>query len=244
MDEETKEVEQWRQDCQSQLKGLDHENEIFLRLVILADILGFRHASYGLAYPTTYLEPALSYFANYRHDWEEKFLSRHPKYHGSKASIGKRTNEPPGAHSSWRRADFFREARENNVILQRVDNIPGRGGTTALIGLGGNKGEDTPILRHKTQILTEAIAGAMDNVLIPKNLPQLFIELSGEERRFLLWAMDGKTAGEIGSIMELSPGRLNYLQRILPKQFDKTGSHALVATASFAHRMGLLTLPE
>lgn len=238
MDSEEDDILQWSRDCRAELQ-VDHENEVFLKFVLLANVIGFRYASYGLEYPTSVAEPSFTLYANYAHDWQEKFVVRHVKHHGSRVAYGKRASDPaPGASPYyWTRADFMREAEANNVKLEWIENMPGRGGTTALVGLAGVTATDSPLLRKKTHILIAEVVEAMEARLLKKNLPQLFVELTDQEKKYLLWVLDGKTSGEIADIMSIRKAAVENMQRNLPDKFDRKG---IFATAFLAYRLGLL----
>ena len=233
------ELVQWEQDCRAEMQ-VQHENEVFLKIVLLANIVGYQHAAYGLEYPTSVAAPSFSFFANYAPDWQEKFVVRHAKHHGSRVAYGKRVSAPiVGSRPYyWTREDFTREAQAHNITIEWFENSIGRGGTTALFGLSSFSGVDGPMLRKKTHILIRTALEEMENRLLEKNLPQLFVTLSDQERNYLCWVLDGKTSGEIADIMEISKASVENMQRKLPERFDRNG---IFATAFFAYRLGLLT---
>lgn len=232
-------MREWTNDCREQLK-VDHENEVFLKFVLLAKIIGYRRVSYGIEYPTSVAEPSFSYYANYTTDWQEKFIERHAKHHGSRVAYGKRSAVPPEGSSPyyWTRSDFFREAEANMVKFEVLKEIPGRGGTEAIVGLSDLTEADGPLIRQKANILIGEVAAAMELRLLTKNLPQLFVQLTEQERKYLLWVLDGKTSGEIADIMGIRKAVVDNMQRSLPDRFDRKGAFA---TAFLAYRLGLLS---
>lgn len=237
-DEDEDDLRQWRSDCRGELR-VHRPHEVFIKFVLLAGILGYRHVAYGLEYPTSIAEPTFSYYSNFAPDWQDKFNTKNMKHHGSRVAYGRRKSTPlPGASDYfWSRRDFFREAEAYGVYLEWVDNIPGRGGTIALVGLGGFNGQDDAILRRKTHILIEETVEAMEKLLLQKNLPQLFVKLTENERKYLLWVLDGKTASEIADIMGISKAAAENMQRKLPERFERKG---IFATAFLAYRLGML----
>lgn len=234
------ELTQWMRDCSSELQ-MPHESEAFLKFVLLANILGYNYAAYGLEYPTSVAEPPFTFYANYTKDWYQKFVERHIKHHGSKVAYGKRTIEPQDGSNIyyWRRADFWREAEANNIEIEVFETISGEGGTVALVGLSGRTVPDSEILRKKTRVLIDLTVEVMGRLLIKKNLPQVEVTLKDFERKYLLWVLDGKTSGEIADIMHISKQSVENMQRKLPERFDKKG---IFATAFLAYRIGMLAI--
>lgn len=233
------EIAQWEHDCRTQLQ-MDHENEVFLKFVLLANILGYRYAAYGLEYPTSVAEPPFTFFANYAPDWHHKFVDRNPKHHGSRVAYGKRTVEPPDGSEgyNWSRIDFQREAQGNHINFEWFDTIQGPGGTVSLVGLAGRHTPDSTLLRRKTRMLIDLLIEGMNNLLLKKNMPQMFVELTEQERKYLQWVLDGKTSGEIADIMHIRKSAVENMQRSLPERFDRNG---IFVTAFLAYRLGMLT---
>ena len=50
---------EWQRDCTQQMH-LDHENEVFFKLVLLAETLGHTFIIYALELPTSASEPSFS----------------------------------------------------------------------------------------------------------------------------------------------------------------------------------------
>ena len=228
----------WECDCRSELFGINHENEAFLKLVLLANILGYKYVAYGFECPISVAEPAFSFYSNFAHDWQEKFVERHPKHHGSRVAYGKRTSDKFDNHSYyWKRDDFMVEARNNGIVFDRLDKVDGSAGTMSIVGLAGCSVKNTPQLIEDSSVLIRLAAEVLGGRLINKLLPQFRVTLSKQEREYMAWVLDGKTAGDIAEIMQINPSAVEYMQRKLPPLFDRKG---IFATAVLAFRMGML----
>lgn len=238
----TDEIARWLQDCRGEL-AMDHENEVFLKFVILANFLGYQHVAYGLELPTSVAAPSFSLFNNYADDWQEKFVERHARHHGSRVAHGKRTR-PTAEHETryyWHREDFMREAHEHDIKPEWLEQSKGEGGSIAFVALAERGPQCSPRLNQKVRMLIDATNEAMRRVLLAKYLPQAHIKLNGVERLYMAWVLDGKTSGEIADIMHMPKPSVDNLQRKLPERFSMKG---ITATAFLAYRLGLLKTPQ
>lgn len=222
---------------------MDHENEIFLKFVILANLLGYRYAAYGLELPTSVAEPSFSLFANYAPDWQSKYVERCGRHHGSSVACGKRTR-PADYHAQkyhWQRHDFEREAEQHHIIPEWVEQSAGEGGSITFVALADRVEPISPGFNQRVRVLIDLAGERMRRVLLGKYLPQAYIRLREVDRIYLAWVLDGKTAGEIADIMAITKPAVENLARKLQEKFDKKG---IAATAFLAYRLGLLEAPQ
>lgn len=231
-------LQQWERDCRSELAA-DHENEVFLKLVLLARVLGYRDVSLGVELPTSAAEPSFSYWCTYPHDWLVKFVERDPRYHGSRAALHKRKSLPlPGMSlNHWSKYDFEREAQAYGIEFQVWQAVRARSGAVAFIGLSGRTEPLSTLVEQQTGILIDMTVDAIANLLLEKHLPEHRVNISETERRYMCWVLDGKTAGEIQIIMGITKSQVDAMQRALPLRFGKKG---IFPTSFLAWRMDML----
>lgn len=238
----SEEIARWARDCRGELL-MDHENEVYLKFVILSNILGYRYAAYGLELPTSVAEPSFSLFVNYADDWQSKYVERNARHHGSRVAYGKRTR-PTERHEKkyyWQREDFLREARLHNITPEWFEQSTGTGGSIAFVALSERTEPCSPGFNQLVRILIDEANERMRRLLLEKYLPQAYIKLSDVERVYLAWVLDGKTSGEIADIMSIPKPSVENLQRKLPERFEKKG---IAPTAFLAYRLGLLEAPQ
>lgn len=232
--------EQWREDCRLELLA-DHENEVFLKFVLLSGILGFKQVSIGIELPTSVAQPAFCYFANFASDWQQKFVERHAKHHGAKVAHKKRTvNPPPGVNEYyWVVDDFQWEADANGIVFDHDVVMPGSYGTVAYVGMAGfgEAADDYARALERAAILIEMTIESMRCCLVKKYLPQALLALRTEEKQYLSWVLDGKTTAEIIEITNEDKTTIAKLQKNLPPRFDR---NSVFAAAVLALRMGML----
>lgn len=227
----------WQRDCASEL-AMPHENDVFLKFVLLASILGFDKVSFGLEIPTSVAAPAFVFFANYAPDWHYKFVERHPKYHGARVAYGKRTAPALEAESAyWCPDDFYREAAANNIAEQDIMRFAVPFGCVSYFALEPKNSNDAMV--ERTNSLIRLTNTSMTRILFPKHLPQSGLSLTPTEVSIMRWVLDGKTAGEISDIMSIGKSAIENHQRKLQERFETKG---IFATAFLAYRMGMLTL--
>lgn len=236
------EMGQWARDCRGEL-AMDHENEVFLKVAILGNFLGYKHVAYGLELPTSVAAPAFFLFANYAADWQEKYVERHARHHGSRVAYNKRTNPKPEHDRKyyWQREDFRREAHEHDIKPEWYEQTKGEGGSIAFIALADRAAQCSVGFNQKVRILIDETNAAMRRILLAKHLPQAHVKLNDVERLYMAWVLDGKTSGEIADIMAIPKPSVDNLQRKLPERFGMKG---ITATAFLAYRLGLLSAPQ
>lgn len=216
---------------------MSHENEVFLKFVLLAGILGFDKVSFGLEIPTSVAAPAFVFFANYAPDWQDKFVESLPKHHGARVAYGKRTTPAyEGESTYWSRDDFYREAAANMIAEQSIKRFAGPAGCTSYFAMEPTASNDADV--ERTDTLIRLTSASMTRILLPKHLPQSGLSLTPTEIRIMLWVLDGKTAGEISDILTIGKSAIENHQRKLQERFETKG---IFATAFLAYRMGRLT---
>lgn len=232
-------ITHWESECRFELQ-MPHENDVFVKFVLLAKILGYDHVGVALELPLSIAEPWCTFFANYTPDWQEKFVIRHPKHHGPRVAYGKRSAGPdvPGHDYYWTRADFAREAALNGIEADWSDKINGAHGSVTTVALANRTTERSAETDANTRVLVDIAVQSLNQVLYEKYAPQIHIKLSKTEQEFLAWVLDGKTAGEITDIMKISKGAADNLQRRLAERFQRSG---IINVAFLAYRLGMLS---
>lgn len=240
MDEaaEQADLEQWAREFSIELSA-SHESDVFSSLVALANALGFQHVAFGMELPTSISKPLFSYWCNFPEDWISKFIERKVEHHGSQVAYHKRLSLPaPGSDEyNWSRCDFQREAEAYGIKFQWQQKATGRCSTVALIGLSGKDSLLSEFDKKRLTILFNTTVDAMATRLLDKHLPGHRVQITEDERKYLCWVLDGKTADEIIDILRVPKNRVDTMQRNLPLRFEKKG---IFATAFMAYRFGML----
>lgn len=238
---ESDNIDQWKIDCREQF-AVNHENEVFLKFVLLARQLGYRHASLAVEIPSSVIEPVVALWASYADDWVEKFVERHVRHHGARMGYGKRKSAPaPGCHQyHWSRCDFWREARAYEIEFEVEEAIPGRRGTSALVGLASHAGVKSALHHSMLNFLIGCAIGAMTPLLLDKYLPQHRATITEIERRYMCLVLDGYPNPDIAEVLGIPVKDASTIQRNLPKRFDKLG---IVPASFLAYKLGLLEAP-
>lgn len=236
---ESSALEQWRQRCERDLQA-DNEFEVFSCFVDLAAELGYRRVAYGLELPNSVARPDFCYFANFLADWRPRYAPTGSIRDNAKVALGKRSSVSDGDDERlWRRDDFEREANMHNVRFNSLTTLPGRAGTSSVIGLADAAGAPTDLADEKRNCLIAILVRSMVSHLLPQHLPQFDIELTRQECQCLKWVLDGKTAEEIAGILGSRKSLVQLMQRNLTARFQKSG---IFVTAVLAYRIGLLEL--
>ena len=232
------EYSEWERCCRAAV-DLQHEHEVFNGFVTLAEMLGYSYATFGLKFPTSFVAPRYSFYANYLPDWSERFVAQKSSHHGSYVAKHKRTVEPQGRDVyNWAPQDFDYEAELHGIHFDDSRTMPGEFGTVARIGVAGNSRPRDPVLRRKTKMMFDWVIRMMNLRLITKNLPQCEIVLTNIEREYLLWVLDGRPQEELAGLMHVNDKSIKAMYRELQKRFDRRSIYTVAAMAREMKMLG------
>ena len=79
---------------------------------------------------------------------------------------------------------------------------------------------------------------AMSAILTPKLIPEADVCLTAREREILCWTAEGKTSAEIGLILSISIGTVNFHVNNFIKKFGSTNKTQAVAKAAMVGILG------
>ncbi|RKP43882.1 autoinducer binding domain-containing protein [Trinickia fusca] len=203
------------QESYLELCAATDERQLFDKIAGLAKQLGFEYCCYGIRVPLPISHPVVAIFDNSPTGWMKRYQESHfididPAVRQGLNSAGlivwpETPTELPGlwkeasdfglrfgvAHSSWAAHGVFGLL----TLARHADAL-----TKAEL--------DT--LTLQTSWLAHVSHALMSEFLVPKLAPEASVELTPRECEVLCWTGEGKTACEIGQILNISERTVNF----------------------------------
>ncbi|QFY41214.1 LuxR family transcriptional regulator [Candidatus Methylospira mobilis] len=206
----------WQDDQLHLLQSTQHEDELFQEVLALSKQLGFEHCAHGLRLPLPLCEPKIIMHNSYPAVWQTRYQDK--KYLAVDPTIqhGIRTPRPlVWSDDVFRSApEFWEEARSFGLCVGWAQSVRDGAGVCGMTTFARSAEPLTSKeLREKEfemAWLAQTIHVGMTRCLLPKIMPEIDVILSSRERAVLRWTAEGKTAGEISSILNLAERTVNF----------------------------------
>lgn len=205
--------------------------------------LDFDYFSFYLWLPLPITKPGVVHIHNYPqawmdHYWGHDYLTIDPTIaHGRKSIIPIVWQDSMTTRSRL----FWQDAYDYGLRAGLAQSCHGPGGTYGLLNLGcSHQRFDNEELRtqsYRLGWLAHAVNQCMSNLQRDHMLPGINNKLTAREIEVLRWTADGKTASEVGSIMEISERTVNFHVGNSLVKLDASNKTAAVIKAAM---LGLL----
>ena len=206
----------WQENQLQALQSTQSEQQLFQTIVTLAKELGFDHCAYGLRMPFPLATPKTVMFSNYPMVWQAHYQAKNyvaidpTVQHAMRSSLPILwTDELFGPVQ-----DLWEEARSFELRYGWAQSIRDFKGTVGMLTLARSNEPITEIeldaKKLKMDWLTQAAHLNISKCLIPKLMPEADAKLSNREIAVLRWTADGKTSGDISSILNISERTVNF----------------------------------
>jgi LuxR family transcriptional regulator len=206
----------WQEIQLQALQTSDSEHKLFQTIAALGAELGFDYYAYGLRLALPLSNPKIVKMSNYPKAWQAQYQTKN--YCAIDPTVKHALRSP--LPILWTddlfasTAAFWEEARSFGLRYgwaQSTRDVPGATGMLTLAR------SDEPLTEtelaakaFKMAWLTQNAHIALSRCLLPKLLPEADTKLSNREIEVLRWTADGKTAGEIASIMKITERTVNF----------------------------------
>ena len=206
----------WQEDQLQALHSIKDDKELFKTLLFLARELEFENCAYGLRIPLPLSNPKTMMVNSYPADWQNQYQERNylavdPTVHLAMRSL---------APIIWtdnlftKARELWEEAHAHGLRYGWAQSIHDFNGAVGLLTLSRS---DNPITeaelmekRFKISWLTQIGHLRMADLLTPKLMPEINVQLSNREIEVLRWTADGKTSNEISRILKISERTVNF----------------------------------
>jgi LuxR family quorum-sensing system transcriptional regulator SolR len=209
-------MNKWQTELFDVLREMRGEQQIADRIGRTATELGFDHFSYGVWLPLPLSSPAMEWVSNTPPEWQQRYRQMRHAQRDPVALHARRSREP----LVWTDTLLAREpalqadARRHGLCVgwaQASINAQGMRGMLSLTRQGPSLGP-AELLHKETDLRWLAYMAHLflSGLVATRRSPQAPIELTDREAEVLRWTGDGKTTGEISSILEISDNTVNY----------------------------------
>lgn len=233
----------WQEDQLSALCRSESEDELFGALTVIARGLGFDYCAYGLRSRLPLCKPRTFMFNNYPALWqaryhEQNYLEIDPTVaHGVHSLAPMLWPDTPEGEA----AAFWADARAFGLCVGWAQSSRDTLGTVGMLTLArsGETLSDSELRDKSLKMswLVHVVHLEMARLLIGRLLPEADTRLSKQEAKVLLWTAEGKTAGEVSDILDISERAVNFH---LHNAMLKLGAANKTAAAVRAAMLGMI----
>lgn len=209
-------VEAWQEDQLSKLHSIHCENKLFDALAEVARDLGFEHCAYGLRTPLPISCPKTVMFNNYPAAWQVRYNERNYLDIDPTVQHGIRSLRPV----IWSDdlpvpvREFWEEVYSFGLRFGWAQSSRDASGTVGMLTLArsGEPLSDSELRDKglKMAWLAQIAHLGMSELLTPKMMQESTVQLTEREIVVLRWTAEGKTSGDISSILDITERTVNF----------------------------------
>ena len=209
-------MENWQLTQIQALLGAKSKFAISEVLFQMVDKLGFDYFSFYLRLPLPVTRPTIVHLHNYPDGWMDYYWQQNygvvdpTIVHGRDSIIPILWQDRMSNGSKI----FWQDAFSHGLRAGLAQPCHGPGGTYGLLNLACNDHrltmEDLRSRSFRLSWLAHAANQSMTNILRTGMLAEPDSKLTARETEVLQWTADGKTASEVGQIMEISERTVNF----------------------------------
>jgi LuxR family transcriptional regulator, quorum-sensing system regulator SolR len=230
-------------DFEHRLMRAESENEVFSIVIDVSNEVGFPYCSYCIEMPIPFLRRSIIRYDNFPGHGKLKQRRSHNR---SKAGAAIYQS---GKKESFRRSVY---SNEKMVVSEAIDaagiridwmgRIYSSNGTSGVLSLVSDARRRTAgVSARKYMTLNRLLLSAhtkFAGLLLGKLIPESRIKLSARELEVIGWVCEGKTSGEIATILGLATPTVNFhIKNIVEKMYCVNRTHATAKVVA----LGLLT---
>lgn len=233
----------WQDDLLSRMQTAANEESVFEVVRTEARELGFDHCAYGLRYSVSITKPKTIMFNDYPLRWQQRYLEENyieidpTVSHGGKSVLPLVWNDKVFCGAR----DFWEDARAHGLNYGWAQSSMNMNGVRGMLTLArcAEPLSDTELKKNGYRLvwLTQIAHQCMVNQISTNRFPESTIRLSMREKDVLRWTADGKTAGEIADVINITERTVNFH---ISKAMEKLNCVNKTATTVKAILLGLL----
>lgn len=206
----------WQDDLFSLALSDGSEQEIFDRVAVLAQDLGFDYCAYGLQMPVPVSSPKVFMVNNYPDAWRKKYADAGYLAIDPTVRHGRSSMSPISwsAHDQKSHRDFWEDAAAHNIAHGWCQSSFTRTGIGGLLTLSRSSEPITvDELTHKETQLRWLVSVTHES-MAQRQVGRLNalnpVQLSTRETEILRWTADGKSAQEIADILHVTKHTVEF----------------------------------
>jgi LuxR family transcriptional regulator, quorum-sensing system regulator SolR len=201
-------------DAYEALQRAQTPEELRVAMAKFARQMGFEHFIYALSINAPSLKPQQYALNGFPHEWLERYVARgyfklDPVVrHAQTTSLPAIWTEDR-FHDSKATAEFWDDAKAFGLSCGLTFAVHEQPGVTGIFSLVRDRALDLPALEMaaligRAQMFASMLHHAVGRIDLPRLLPEKNVALTPRERECLRWSADGKTAWEIGRILNIA----------------------------------------
>ncbi|MBU6488901.1 MAG: autoinducer binding domain-containing protein [Burkholderiales bacterium] len=203
------------QDSYEQLRAASDERQLFERIAQFAKRLGFEYCCYGIRVPLPVSNPAVAIYDTYPSGWmkhyqDNRFIEIDPTVREGMSSS--RLILWPEASSNAPR--LWNDAHDFGLRVGVAHSSWAAHGVYGLLTLARSAdaltNHEIDELTLQASWLANLSHSLMSEFLVPSLAPEASVVLTPRECEVLCWTGEGKTACEIGQILNISERTVNF----------------------------------
>jgi DNA-binding CsgD family transcriptional regulator len=187
--------------------------ELSAEMAKFVNLLGFNNFIYALTITAASLTPKQYVLNGYPQKWVDRYLSRNyfkidPLIkHAYSTTLPSIWHE--GDFQDGKASEFWEEAKSFGLVSGLSFPVHDHSGILGIFSISRDKmidlaGQDLEALIGRAQMFASMLHHAVCRLELPSQLPTGEVSLTPRERECMKWAADGKTAWEIGQILNIS----------------------------------------
>lgn len=235
-------MDRWQEEQLHTLLTAQNEQEYFSAITLAVAQLGFEQCSFGMRLPLPISNPKEIIHSNYNPEWEARYMQNNYARIDPTVVHATRSIRPliwsEELFSPCR--EFWEEARAYDLNVGWAQASHSRYGV-ALLSLARSHDalDKSELEAHSLQMtwLAQLAHEGFTKFLLPIYMPEANTLLTEREAEVLRWTAEGKTSGEIGYILGIATGTVNYH---LSNAIEKLGASNRTAAAIKAVALGLI----
>jgi len=236
-------MQSWQEDMLTAIEAprLD-DSEIFTRLETASRALGFPYCAYGLRVPLPVTRPQTIILSNYPSAWQERYHEKNYVAVDPSVLHGRRTQTPVlwSDELFANTSQLWDEARAHGLRHGWAQSSLDGHGIGGMVTLARSDEPITSCELAHSEVRMRWLVN-ISHLALSRRLSARFIQpraaLTPREVEVLQWTADGKTAPEIGDILDLSSATVVFHVGNAMRKLDSTSRTAAAVKAAM---LGLL----
>jgi len=206
----------WQENQLQALQSIQSEQQLFQTIASLGSELGFDYCTYGLRAPLPLATPKTLIFSNYPTAWQARYQAKNylaidpTVHHGMRSLLPLVWTDDLFSPV----CELWEEARSFGLRYGWAQSIHDFNGVKGMLTLARSNEPITETeleaKKFKMAWLTQTAHLGMSRCLTPTLMPEADTKLSNREIAVLRWTADGKTSGEISSILNIAERTVNF----------------------------------
>ena len=233
-------MKSWHEDHLKALTTIESEQVLFDEIAVLAKDMGFDYCAYGIQMSVPISRPFVASFNNFSKDWTFSHQERNTYLDTeSLAELAARNPRPAMRNQEVfvEAPEKWNEARELGLHYGWTQTSRDASGAVGMLTLARSVSElsDYDLFLNKIKMawLAQFSHSNMSRILVPKYAPETLITMTLREKEVLRWTAEGKTAYEIGQILQVSERTVNFhINNVVNKLGASNKTQAAVKAAT------------